>query len=1135
MSLCLYSFNVRGIRDMLKRKAIFLYLKKFKADFYFLQETHALGTDYTFWRNQWGDDLWLSCASSNSAGVAILKGMFKGKILKSNVHLSGRWVILVLETEGNIVILGNIYGYNNKNENQTLLQSFEEEVSRLLSKFSNANLVLGGDWNTISDPLLDCLPPRHGRNHCYYIINDLCLHLNCLDIWRNRNPGKVEFTWSSKDGSKQSRIDFWLLSEDLVQKVKEIKIIPSILTDHKMINVIVSFDSLAGKKLGFNYWKLNNSLLENEQFQKAIKDIIKDSYNKANTSKMFGKNWEFMKYSIRKFAIGFGKNMAKARRVKEDSLIKDIICIYEKHNLSQIDKDMLVKFQLELDKIFENKAKGAFVRSRRKWLEKGEKNSKYFFNLEKRNTELSSLKRLRIDDKVSTDSSEISQFVTSFYKKLYTKDEGIGDARSFLENIKINSIVIDEDLKNNCDKAITLDEINKNIVKLKKNKSPGNDGLTAEFYQTFREDLSVFLLHVFQEILEAEQMVPTMTQSLIALIPKSGKDSLSIENWRPISLINNDAKLLSAIFAERLKLCLDKIIDDCQSGFMRGRYIGNNIRLVLDLIDYNFLIHEESYILLVDYYKAFDSVDHSFLMETLGFFGFGSNFIRAIRTIYSNCNTSIKLPFGTTPRFNTSRGVKQGDPAAPFLFLLVMQVLCLHIKKNPFQGIRLLDKEIKCSQLADDTTIFLRSNREIDAALRCLDMFSSVSGLTVNINKCELFPLKDISDGVVELCGIPVKTQVSYLGIKICKNQKERIDLNYLPLIDKIQNKFNSWLIRDLSLNGRILLSKAEGLSRLSYTAMVLDTPKSCISQVNKKMYNFIWKNKLHYLNRDILGNLFNQGGLNAIDFGVSNVVFKIKWIQNCIKSNNQLWYYIPNLVFDKIGGINFLLNCNFDINKIPLKLSNFHRQALLSWLLVYKHNFSPHRCLIWNNKDIKYKNKTLFFDYWFRNNIILVTQLFRPDGVLLSYGEFLDKFKLPISAKDYAVVFDAIPSGLLQLMRAADAFDLNITNDLNVKLDGISILDKKCNNNFLRQICRPFRIPPAKSFWNSRFKDINWEEAFIISRRYCVINKIREVSFKIIHCIYPVNEVIKRFKKDIDLKCVFCNLNDESICHLFF
>ncbi|XDV25920.1 hypothetical protein PO909_029746 [Leuciscus waleckii] len=129
-------------------KAIIDGKERFKADFYFLQETHALGSDYKFWRNQWGDDLWLSYGSSNSAGVAILRGMFKGKILKSNVHSSGRWIILIVEIDDNIVILGNIYGYNNKAENQTLLQNFEEEISGMLLTFSNANLVLGGDWNT---------------------------------------------------------------------------------------------------------------------------------------------------------------------------------------------------------------------------------------------------------------------------------------------------------------------------------------------------------------------------------------------------------------------------------------------------------------------------------------------------------------------------------------------------------------------------------------------------------------------------------------------------------------------------------------------------------------------------------------------------------------------------------------------------------------------------------------------------------------------------------------------------------------------------------------------------------------------------------------------------------------------------
>ncbi len=93
-------------------------------------------------------------------------------------------------------------------------------------------------------------------------------------------------------------------------------------------------------------------------------------------------------------------------------------------------------------------------------------------------------------------------------------------------------------------------------------------------------------------------MLPTMLQGLITLIPKPGKDLLNIENWRPITLINNDTKLLSHIFASRLKLVLNEIIDDCQSGFLCGRYIGNNIRLILDLIDYNFLLTDDSYIFL---------------------------------------------------------------------------------------------------------------------------------------------------------------------------------------------------------------------------------------------------------------------------------------------------------------------------------------------------------------------------------------------------------------------------------------------------------------------------------------------------------------------------------------------------------
>ncbi len=99
------------------------------------------------------------------------------------------------------------------------------------------------------------------------------------------------------------------------------------------------------------------------------------------------------------------------------------------------------------------------------------------------------------------------------------------------------------------------------------------------------------------------------------------------------------------------------------------------------------------------------------------------------------------------------------------------------------------------------------------------------------------------------------------------------------------------------------------------------------------------------------LCNPLIQGGLNVLDFEISNTIFKTKWIQNYIRS--KVWYYIPNIIFEKVGGVEFLLNCNFNSSKLPIKLSNFHKQALLSWMIIYKHNFSPHKCLIWNNKYI--------------------------------------------------------------------------------------------------------------------------------------------------------------------------------------
>lgn len=133
-----------------------------------------------------------------------------------------------------------------------------------------------------------------------------------------------------------------------------------------------------------------------------------------------------------------------------------------------------------------------------------------------------------------------------------------------------------------------------------------------------------------KECIEREELTATMKQGLITLIPKSGKDKRKLDNLRPITLLNTDFKVLSGAIAARLKKGVSSIISETQSGFLRGRSIQNNIRLVLDLLDYSYLVQGRGFVLFLDFYKAFDSVEHPFILKTLHHFGFGERFINLI-------------------------------------------------------------------------------------------------------------------------------------------------------------------------------------------------------------------------------------------------------------------------------------------------------------------------------------------------------------------------------------------------------------------------------------------------------------------------------------------------------------------------
>jgi len=143
------SLNTRGLRDFVKRKSVFLFCKNEKAQCFLLQETHSVDMDEKFWSNQWGDKILFSHGYNRSAGVAILLNNFPGKILASVRDSCGRWIICVFGMEDSFVILGNIYGFNNQNQNKTLFDEVIKVVKDLGQRYPTENFIFGGDFNMV--------------------------------------------------------------------------------------------------------------------------------------------------------------------------------------------------------------------------------------------------------------------------------------------------------------------------------------------------------------------------------------------------------------------------------------------------------------------------------------------------------------------------------------------------------------------------------------------------------------------------------------------------------------------------------------------------------------------------------------------------------------------------------------------------------------------------------------------------------------------------------------------------------------------------------------------------------------------------------------------------------------------------
>ena len=214
------------------------------------------------------------------------------------------------------------------------------------------------------------------------------------------------------------------------------------------------------------------------------------------------------------------------------------------------------------------------------------------------------------------------------------------------------------------------------------NKTPGSNGLPAEFYKIFWNDIADLLLDSINYAYQTGQLSVSQKRGIIKLIPKKDSEPYFVKNWRPISLLNCDYKLATKAVANHLKQVLPKLIDNDQTGFLKGRFIGENIRLIDSVINFTAAKNIPGLLLFLDFEKAFDTVEWTFIQKTFQHYNFGPSIISWIKLFYHDIESCVLNNGWSSGFFKLERGVRQGCPLSPYLFILCVGVLAEAITKG---------------------------------------------------------------------------------------------------------------------------------------------------------------------------------------------------------------------------------------------------------------------------------------------------------------------------------------------------------------------------------------------------------------------------------------------------------------------
>ena len=476
------------------------------------------------------------------------------------------------------------------------------------------------------------------------------------------------------------------------------------------------------------------------------------------------------------------------------------------------------------------------------------------------------------------------------------------------------------------------------------------------------------------------------------------------------------------------------------------------------------------------------------------------------------------------------KGVRQGCPVSALLFTLAIEYMSINIRQNEkISGIKINDTECKILQYADDSTLMLENCSSIIESLKTLQKFSCVSGLKLNIDKCQGLWLGRLKQNTAIFENItfgkgPIKCLGVYIGTEFKKCEQE----NWEKKLTAIEQILIKWSSRKLTLYGKVTVINSLVIPKLLYCISLLSVPQYVIDKIEKLIFQYLWGKTDKIKRKTVIGTT-SQGGLNITDIKLKICAVKVSWINKLLSTNHVISQMIAH--YSAQIGLDFrsLVKMNFQSTKSFMGIHVFPK--FYQEILVYYNNckvltpvlqLKSHEVLtqvIWGNEYFQFNGKTLYLKCWIKSGFIFVKDLLDKDGSWINEVDILKQLK---PACNWIAELSSIKKALNPILSKIDTQTVNYiqkqllekitfrNHDLSLNLEPLKakyiyrlLVEKKHQRSYTEKLWE--KILKIKIY------ETQWDGIYNSNFKYVRYKKFSEFRYKLLMDILPCGEKLKK------------------------